>query len=102
MKIKRIKKLKVLSFSFDIKWDKTHQGGSFCYGERIINIGVEGGDDSEILMIITHELMEMCAVEMGVRFKRPDVDDDFIFVYDHRQHTTMMVMFSSLLEQFIV
>ena len=102
MKIKRIKKLKILSFSFDIEWDKKHDGGSFCYEERTINIGVKGGDDSEILMIIIHELMEMCAVEMHVRYRRPDVNDDYLFVYDHRQHATMVTLLASLLEQFIV
>ena len=102
MKIKRIKKLKVLSFSFDIKWDKSNDGGMFDYNDRIISIGVKSNDDSEALMILIHELTEICAIEMGVRFRRPDVNDDYMFVYDHRQHGTMTTMLASLLEQFIV
>ncbi len=102
MKIKRIKKIKVLSYSFDVEWDKTMDGGMFDYEDHIIGIGVKSNDDSEILRVIVHELSEICAIEMMVRFRRPDVHDDFIFVYDHRQHTTLTTMLSSLLEQFIV
>ena len=102
MKIKRIKKLRVLSFSFNIEWDKSHEGGMFDYEENIISIGVKNNDDSRILMILVHELTEICAIEMGVRFRRPDVHDDYMFVYDHRQHMTMTAMLASLLEQFIV
>ena len=102
MKIKRIKKLKVNSFNFDVKWNKEHCGGSFSYKDRVIEIGVENGHDDEIFMIICHEVMEVCAVEMAVRFQRPDVGDDYIFMYDHRQFDTKISLFASLITQFIV
>ena len=101
MKIKRIKKLKVNSEEFDVVWDKTHSGGSFCYDKMIINIGIKHSKDSYIFMLICHELMEICAIEMQVRYSRPDCDSDYLFSYDHRQHTTMIDMFSSLVSQFI-
>ena len=99
MKIKRIKKLKVNSVSFDIIWDPKIYGGSFSYGTYIIRIGVK--DKQEIFETICHELMEIVACEMRVRLSRPDCDTDYVFVYDHRQHTTMIGMFSGLLSQFI-
>lgn len=102
MKIKRIKKLKVNSFEFKIIWDKNYGGGDFHYGKKEITIGVKRPESSWIFMIICHEVMELCAVEMNVRLHRPDCDSDYIFVYDHRQHETMMNMFSSLISQFIV
>jgi len=101
MKIKRIKKLKVNCFTFNITWDGSHNGGSFDYLTASINIGVKHNSDNEILMILCHELMEITAIEMNVRFRRPDCDSDYVFVYDHRQHETMMNMFSGLLNQFI-
>ena len=101
MKIKRIKKIKINSFNFDIRWNKEHCGGSFSYPDRVIEIGVQGGRGDAIFMIICHELMEIVAVEHSVRFQRPDVGDDYIFMYDHRQHDAMMSLFASLIAQFV-
>ncbi len=101
MKIKRIKQLKVNSCVFNIFWDKKTHGANFTYGEREINIGIRSGDNNIIFMLICHEIMEICATEMGVRLDRPDCLTDYIFVYDHRQHTTMMEMFAGLISEFI-
>lgn len=101
MKIKRLKKLKVNSFTFDITWNPKHNGASFNYGERKIVLGTKGQRDRELLQLICHELMELAAVEMHVRFPRPDCEGDYLFVYDHRQHETMTNMFAGLLSQFI-
>jgi len=102
MKIKRIKKLKVNVTQFNVVWDKTHNGASFSYGKNLITIGVKSLSDSEIGSRICHELLEICALEMHVRYDRSDCDGDYLFAYDHRQHTTMCDMFVSLFEQFIV
>ena len=101
MKIKRIKRIKINCFDFKIEWDKTHNGGSFSYSENTINIGVKKSSNNEIFMVICHELMEICALELNIRFNRPDCDSDYLFSYDHRQHETMMNMFAGLLSQFI-
>lgn len=101
MKIKRIKSIKINSYLFKIKWDKSHSSGSFSYGERVIEIGTKDVPDEGLFMIICHELQEIVALEMNVRFRRPDCDSDYLFVYDHRQHETMMNMFSSLVSEFI-
>ena len=102
MKIKRIKSLKVNSYNFKVIWNKSHSGGSFCYGKREIDIGLLERSDSEIFMIICHEIMEICAIEMNVRFRRPDCDSDYLFVYDHRQHESLMNMYAGLISEFIV
>ena len=101
MRIKRIKSIKINSYVFRVKWDKESNGAAFHYGSREIEIGTKNRTNDELLMLITHELMEICAVEMNVRLIRPDVDSDYIFVYDHRQHETMTNMFSGALSQFI-
>lgn len=102
MKIKRIKKLKVNISEFKVIWDETYYGASFDYAKpATIRIGTKLRTELELLGIITHELWEIVACEMTVRFRRTDCGEDYIFVYDHRQHTTMCEMFVGLLNQFI-
>jgi hypothetical protein len=101
MKIKRIKKLKVNSYLFNLVWDSASYGGSFSYEKLNITIGVKSKIDEEIFEIICHELLEIVAVEMRTRLSRPDCGDDYIFVYDHRQHSTTANMFAGLVSQFI-
>lgn len=100
MKIKRLKKIKINSYLFNITWDKKRYDAAFSYDDNTMMIGC-GGLPSEVFMLICHEVMEICALEMHVRFRRTDCNTDYIFVYDHRQHDTMMNMFASVIEQFI-
>ena len=99
MKIKKIKKLNINSKEFTVRWDY-RGGGYFSMGERVIGLDSSIGDDI-LLEIIAHELMEIVLVEMHVRLDRPDVMEDYIFVYDHRQFATAMSMFTGLFKQFI-
>ena len=99
MKIKRIKKLHFQNLVLDVTWDSSYGGGSFDLIKETITIGTKY--PTEILGIIVHELWEMCAAEMYLRFPRGDCLGEFIFVYDHRQHDTMSDMVTGLLQQFI-
>ena len=101
LKVKRIKKLKVNNYEFNIVWKNDHSGGHFSYPSKTIEIGIKNQSEELIFASICHELMEIVAIEMNVKLHRPDCRDDYIFVYDHRQHDTMSNMFSSLITQFI-
>ena len=101
MKIKRLNKISILSSEFTITWNNKHDGGSFSYGDNTIEIGTYLSSDQEIFMVLCHEIMEICAVEMSVRMRRPDCESDYIFVFDHRQFDTMMSLFASVISKFI-
>lgn len=101
MKIKKLKRVKINCFDFEVTWDKSHNGGSFSYYPPELEIGTKGNQTNEIFMVICHEIMEICAVEMNVRLARPDCTTDYLFVYDHRQHETMINMFSGIIDKFI-
>ena len=100
MKLKRIKKLRVNNSIFDVVWDSKYHGAGFDYSKLSLTISTDVSD-SVMFMYLCHELWEVCAIEMGVRLNRPDCLTDYIFVYDHRQHTTMCEMFTGFITQFI-
>lgn len=101
MIIKRIKKIRIGGHDFEVRWPKDEYGAYFNYGDRVISIGTKDSGEDEIFESVCHELLEMCAVTLRVRLDRPDCNSDYIFVYDHRQHTTIVAMFSGLLREFI-
>ena len=100
MKVKRISKIKINSSEFSIKWDDSTWAGFCSYAKLTIMIGTKQSE-AEIFATLCHEIMELIACEMFVRFNRGDCSSDYIFVYDHRQHTTMMSMFAGIISQFI-
>jgi len=108
MKIKRIKTLTVMNTTFKVYWDKNYsQGATFSYqnkhhSESFLRIGLGNKENDDVLLeYILHELMEMCCIELIVRYERFDVKGEYLFCYDHRQHTTLMTMLAGALKQFI-
>ena len=102
MNIKKIKKLKVNAMIFDVVWNKKDSGGSVNFQKDIITIGCHKAmNQTEVLEVVIHELFEIVCVEMHTRYSRTDCHNDYLFVFDHKQHTTQMTMMAGLLEQFI-
>ena len=81
-------------------WDNTCNDGLFSAQYLTISIGVKDNSDGEIFALLIHELMEIISEEVCARFSRRDCVD-YVFTYNHKQHTTITSMLAGLLEQFI-
>lgn len=99
---KRLKKIKIGCITFDIKWDKRHNGGCFSFLDHKMEVGVrEGTQEERIFEIVCHEVMEIILAMNSLRMHREDVDDDYIFVFDHRQFDSTMSQFTGIITQFL-
>lgn len=100
MKIKRIKKLRIGPYLFDVKWNKNYKGGRFDYSEKVIEIDASA-DEEKLYHIVSHEMWEMASIEMNVRLHKPGTQDDYIFLFDHGQYDSLMYLYSGLMLQFL-
>ena len=108
MQIKKIKKLRLNSYVFDITWDKEKSGAEFRFYDTEKNkrptlrlpCPTKWGEN-HTFMVLCHELMEMSLVELNVRYLRADVQDDYLFSFNHKQLDSAANMMSGALSQFI-
>jgi len=103
MKLKFPKKIQIDDVIWNIKYDKKEAGGSFNYDKHLLKIGTKLYKEQPIrtFVVIIHELKEIIQVQQTTRFLRDDCDSDYIFVYDHRQHTDFCYRLAGLLNNFI-
>lgn len=103
LKLKRLKKLRVGGYLFDVIWEDGSKsfGAEFHYRTRELKIHIYESDNEEnIYHKLSHELMEMAYVEMNVRLNNPGTENDYVFVFDHRQFDSAMYIYSSWMMQF--
>lgn len=103
MKLKLPKKITIGDVVWKVKYNKKEAGGSFGYEDHTINIGTKHlkNQPSRVLSVIIHELMEIICIENDTRYDKRHAEMDFIFVYDHQQHTDIVSRLSGLLNEFI-
>ena len=100
MEIKRIEKFYSQTVEWDVRWMPRSRGGGFDWDKGVLKIGCQGAP-KEVFDVILHELVELVALELHIRYDRPDCDTDYLFVYDHRQHTMMCTVLAGYLAQFL-
>lgn len=72
-----------------------NEGGScnLCMGNNKswIKVGMDYDHFDRPYMVLFHEVMELCMIDLGVSYKplafEPDVSDVRHFMYNHNQHT---------------
>jgi len=108
MKFKRIKSIIIGEVKFEVIWDNKHDGGHFNYPTNDLNgyinigIGTIKTNPCRVLAIIIHELEEIITAQQFIRFQRFDVEDEYIFMYNHQQFTDKCNRLAGLLSQFII
>lgn len=108
MKIKKLRKLRVNSYEFEVTWCKERSGAEFSFYNKAeedrptlrLPCPLRWGDN-HVFMVLMHELFEITMVEMNCRYMRQDVQDDYMFVFDHRGMDTATNATAGLLKQFI-
>jgi hypothetical protein len=103
MKFKFPKKIVVGDVVWKIKYNKTNAGGSFEYDNHTLTIGTKYSqkNPTRTLNSIIHELKEIIQVENDTRLERGNNISDYVFVYDHRDHTDICRRLAGLLDEFI-
>jgi len=67
-----------------------------------ITIGISTKDNNQIFENILHEVKEIIHCEQATRFNSLDRDSEYIFVYNHAQHTDLCARLSGILLKFII
>lgn len=103
MNLKLPKYIYILSAKFDITYDKTHDGGSFSWGDSRITIGIKNikKDPIYTFSVISHEIMEIILVGMGARFLSSRTFDNYLFNFDHQCFENAIQIHSKAISEFI-
>lgn len=103
MKLKLIKEVEILSCCFKIEYDKKSDGGSFSWANAKIVIGIKSikSDPLYTFSVISHEIMEVIFVSMGLRYDNKRTMDNYLFNFSHIDFETAINIHAQALSKFI-
>ena len=108
MELKFPKSIKIGASKFKITYDKGMWGGNVNYYDEkektaLIVIGTKHLKEHplRILTTIIHELKEIIQIEQGTRYNETNNEGEYLFSYNHKQHTDFCERLTGLLEEFI-
>lgn len=83
--------------------DKTSYEASFNGYTKELIIGTADLDTNPeyVWKLIVHEIMEMCIAQTRCRYVGTSVEEDFMFVMDHKQFDVATALFSDIISKFI-
>ena len=102
VKINQIDNISIMASNFKVKWDPETDGGSFDWTKSEIVIGIKSLETDPLytLHIINHEVTEIIAVAMGLRYSNGRTDD-YLFSMTHNEYETLIKLSSQALCSFI-
>lgn len=103
MQLKFPKEITIGSVRFKVIKEKSHNGGSFCFGDGEIRIGVDciEKDPGYTFMIICHEVAEIIHIILGTRYDDPSVKANYKFFQDHKDFENHTRLFAQTIQQFM-
>lgn len=103
MQIKMISQVDLLASTFNIRWDKTHDGGSFNCSNSEIVIGIKSMkiDPLYTFQILSHEIMEIILVMMGARFANGRTGENYLFNFDHQTFENAIQIHAQAISKFL-
>lgn len=104
MKLKYPKKVQILSYEFNVVYNKQEWGGEVHWEERRITIGTASlkvGDASTVFDTICHEVMEVITNITNTSHLDRGTTYDYKFVMDHKEFQTNISIFSYVIQKFI-
>jgi hypothetical protein len=103
MKIKFLKKIEILSITFDVVWDKTHNGGAFSNAKSEIVVGTKDYHKDPVYTfgVLSHEILECIFLQMGARYENPRVENTYLFNFNHQTFENALEIHTQVLSKFI-
>ena len=103
MELKLPKKVEIGHMTFTVTYHKEHGGAEFSFSDRSISIGNKQliKDPGSVFMLICHEVMEIIHCITCTRYHDESVQENYMFVMDHKQFEVNTNMFSQAIRQFI-
>lgn len=100
MTLNKLKKITIGDVDYTVEWDKTHSGGSFNFGTKIINIGTSNGE-LRAFSVLLHEIQEIILENLNARYDSPHCSSDYLFSFHHDKFTTLNEQLAGILSKFI-
>ena len=96
------KKIVILGNTFDMVYDKTHNGGSFDFAKCKIEIGIKSIDTDPLYVysIISHEVMEAILECMGARYNHPRISNNYLFNFNHQTFENAIQIHTEIMSKF--
>jgi hypothetical protein len=103
IKLRFPKHIQIGSKTFVVKADKKRCDAEFSWHEGTLVIGTGDIADDPLWALhrIVHEVFEMWAVSLSVRYSRPDNWESYEFHFDHRDFDNLCDNASRTLAEFI-
>lgn len=103
MELKRINKVEIMSFTFKVKWNKSHNGGRFDMSKSIIEIGYKDYDIDPLytISVISHEVMEAIMCMMGARYESEREHCKYLFNFNHQTFENAIQIHTQVMSKFI-